>query len=103
VRFVVGDVALGLLRTLPFSPVSIITSMLRTLLYLHVAANRKGRQAKYGGPSKKFCFVTQEELDRKVFKIFYGLESLNDATGSDSAEMSNKMWVIYLFLVRLGQ
>jgi hypothetical protein len=93
VKFVVDDVALGmgLLRTLPFSLVIIITPKLRTLLHLHAAATRKDRRAKPGDRPKEFCFVTQEELDRKVFKIFCGHERLNDATGSDSAEMSSKM------------
>ena len=37
-------------------------------------------------------FLPQEELDRKIFKIFYGIKSLND-----SAELSDKMWVLYLY------
>jgi hypothetical protein len=81
-----------------FSPVSFITPKLRTLLHLHAAAPRKDRRAKPGDRPKEFCFVTQEELDRKVFKMFCGLQRLNGATGSDSAEMSRKMWVTYLIL-----
>lgn len=38
---------------------------------------------------------------RKIFEIFYGLESLNDATGSDSLELSDKMWLIYLYFGRV--
>jgi hypothetical protein len=35
----------------------------------------------------------------KIFKIICGLKSLNDATGSESLELSDKMWLIYLILV----
>jgi hypothetical protein len=73
----------GLLRTIPHSPVSIITPMLCALLHLHVATIRKDKRAKSGDRPEGFCFVSQEELNRKVFKVFYGLERLNDATGSD--------------------
>jgi hypothetical protein len=85
VRFVVDDVVLGvgLLPTLPFSPFSIITLMLCALLHLHVATIRKDKRAKSGDRPKGFCFVSQKELNRKAFKVFYGLERLNDATRSD--------------------
>ena len=37
----------------------------------------------------------------KIFKTICGLKRLNDATGSDSLELSDKMWLIYLYFGRV--
>jgi len=68
VRFVLGKVALrqDILRVLPFSPVSIIPSML-ILIFIFMLLLREGQTDEACEPYKKqFCFGSRGTLDRKV-------------------------------------